>query len=216
MLSGRLLDDAVLAASVRGRPPVTADVAVSSAISSEYVSICEPAILWSVCSFITRVTARGCQTTPHLRRSRYPSPISYSPSRRVAMRNEVKFMRLLVVGAGSTGGYLGGRLTQAGRDVTFLVRPRRAAALRANRLEIVSPHGNVTLAPKIIEAHKIDAPYEAVLLTVKAFSLEASMGDFASAVGEDGRAGCVHAWWRLSNARLQGARNSRSDFSMRC
>jgi ketopantoate reductase len=96
------------------------------------------------------------------------------------------------------------------------VRPRRAAARRANGLEIVSPHGNVTLAPKIIEAHKIDAPYEAVLLTVKAFSLEASMGDFASAVGEDGRAGCVHAWWRLSNARLQGARNSRSDFSMRC
>ena len=36
-------------------------------------------------------------------------------------------MRLLVVGAGSTGGYFGGRLVQAGRDVTFLVRPRRAA-----------------------------------------------------------------------------------------
>jgi 2-dehydropantoate 2-reductase len=99
------------------------------------------------------------------------------------MRKEVKFMRLLVVGAGSTGGYFGGRLTQAGRDVTFLVRPPRAAALRANGLELVSPHGNVTLAPKIIEAHQVDAPYEAVLLTVKAFSLEASMGDFASAVG---------------------------------
>ena len=35
-------------------------------------------------------------------------------------------MRLLVVGAGSTGGYFGGRLGQAGRDVTFLVRPARA------------------------------------------------------------------------------------------
>jgi 2-dehydropantoate 2-reductase len=29
-------------------------------------------------------------------------------------------MRLLVVGAGSTGGYFGGRLAEAGRDVTFL------------------------------------------------------------------------------------------------
>ena len=39
-------------------------------------------------------------------------------------------MRLLVVGAGSTGGYFGGRLAQARRDVTFLVRPERAARLR--------------------------------------------------------------------------------------
>jgi 2-dehydropantoate 2-reductase len=39
-------------------------------------------------------------------------------------------MRLLVVGAGSTGGYFGGRLAQAGRDVTFLVRPARATQLR--------------------------------------------------------------------------------------
>ncbi len=46
-------------------------------------------------------------------------------------------MRLLVVGAGSTGGYFGGRLAQAGRDVTFLVRPNRAADLQANGLQIL-------------------------------------------------------------------------------
>ena len=39
-------------------------------------------------------------------------------------------MKILIVGAGSTGGYFGARLMQAGRDVTFLVRPARAAALR--------------------------------------------------------------------------------------
>ena len=36
-------------------------------------------------------------------------------------------MRILVVGAGAIGGYFGGRLIEAGRDVTFLVRQRRAA-----------------------------------------------------------------------------------------
>ena len=51
-------------------------------------------------------------------------------------------MRLLVVGAGSTGGYFGGRLAQAGRDITFLVRPARAAQLRDRGLSIVSPHGD--------------------------------------------------------------------------
>lgn len=36
-------------------------------------------------------------------------------------------MSILVVGvAGATGGFFGGRLAQAGRDVTFLVRERRA------------------------------------------------------------------------------------------
>jgi ketopantoate reductase len=36
-------------------------------------------------------------------------------------------MRILIVGAGAIGGYFGGRLLEAGRDVTFLVRARRAA-----------------------------------------------------------------------------------------
>ena len=94
-------------------------------------------------------------------------------------------MRLLVVGAGSTGGYFGGRLAQAGRDVTFLVRPARAERLRATGLQIVSPHGDVTLAPNIVTAGGIEAPYDAILLTVKAFSLDAALDDLAPAVGPD-------------------------------
>ena len=54
-------------------------------------------------------------------------------------------MRILVVGAGAIGGYFGGRLMQAGRDITFLVRPRRAAELAGAGLIIKSPHGDVTL-----------------------------------------------------------------------
>ncbi len=92
-------------------------------------------------------------------------------------------MRLLVVGAGSTGGYFGGRLAQAGRDVTFLVRPQRAAALRERGFEIISPHGNVTLVPRIVESGQIEGPYDAVLVTVKAFSLGAAMTEFEAEVG---------------------------------
>jgi 2-dehydropantoate 2-reductase len=96
-----------------------------------------------------------------------------------------KAMRLLVVGAGSTGGYFGGRLAQAGRDVTFLVRPKRAEQLQAEGLQIVSPHGDVALTPKLVTADKLAAPFDAVLLTVKAFSLAAVLDDFAPAVGPD-------------------------------
>ncbi len=92
-------------------------------------------------------------------------------------------MRILVVGAGATGGYFGGRLAQAGRDVTFLVRPKRAQALRRDGLQIVSPHGDVTLRPPLVTAGEITAPYDAVLLTVKGFSLAAAIDDLAPAVG---------------------------------
>jgi 2-dehydropantoate 2-reductase len=94
-------------------------------------------------------------------------------------------MRLLVVGAGATGGYFGGRLAEAGRDVTFLVRPRRAAQLRESGLQIVSPHGDAALRPRLVTAEAIEAPYDVVLLGVKAYSLAAAIDDFAAAVGPD-------------------------------
>jgi 2-dehydropantoate 2-reductase len=94
-------------------------------------------------------------------------------------------MRLLVVGAGSTGGYFGGRLAQAGRDVTFLVRPARAAQLRETGLQIVSPHGDTTLHPRLITADGLEAPFDAVLLTVKGFQLDAALADLAPAIGSE-------------------------------
>jgi 2-dehydropantoate 2-reductase len=92
-------------------------------------------------------------------------------------------MRMLVVGAGATGGYFGGRLAEAGRDVAFLLRPARAAALRADGLRIVSPKGDATIQPRIVEAGTIDGAYDAILLTVKSFSLDQAMEDLAPAVG---------------------------------
>ena len=92
-------------------------------------------------------------------------------------------MRMLVVGAGSTGGYFGGRLAAAGKDVTFLVRPARAEQLRRTGLQIVSPAGDLLINPKLLAAGEISAPFDIVLLTVKAFSLAATVEDFAPAVG---------------------------------
>lgn len=92
-------------------------------------------------------------------------------------------MRMLVVGAGSTGGYFGGRLAQAGRDVTFLVRPARAAQLKKHGLQILSPHGDSTLRPRLVTADGLSGFYDAILLTVKAFSLESALADMPAAVG---------------------------------
>jgi 2-dehydropantoate 2-reductase len=92
-------------------------------------------------------------------------------------------MRLLVVGAGSTGGYFGGRLAQAGRDVTFLVRPGRADQLKVAGLQIISPHGDVALTPKLVTTKTIAPPYDAIILAVKAYSLDTALKDITPAVG---------------------------------
>jgi 2-dehydropantoate 2-reductase len=94
-------------------------------------------------------------------------------------------MRILIVGAGAVGGYFGGRLAQAGRDVTFLVRPSRAKQLAQHGLRIISPHGDAVLTPKLVSAEELDKPYDLVFLSVKAYALEAAMNDFAAAVGPE-------------------------------
>jgi 2-dehydropantoate 2-reductase len=94
-------------------------------------------------------------------------------------------MRIFIVGAGAVGGYFGGRLAQAGRDVTFLVRATRAKQLSQDGLRIISPHGDVVITPKLVSAEKIDRPYDLVFLSVKAYALEAAMNDFAAAVGPE-------------------------------
>ena len=92
-------------------------------------------------------------------------------------------MRILIVGAGAVGGYFGGRLAEAGRDVTFLVRPSRARQLTRDGLRIISPHGDAVLSPKLVSAEEIGTPYDLVFVSVKAYALEAAMNDFAAAVG---------------------------------
>jgi 2-dehydropantoate 2-reductase len=54
-------------------------------------------------------------------------------------------MRILVVGAGALGGYFGGRLLEAGRDVTFLVRERRAGQLAKTGLVVRSKLGDINI-----------------------------------------------------------------------
>jgi 2-dehydropantoate 2-reductase len=93
-------------------------------------------------------------------------------------------MRILVVGAGAIGGYFGGRMLAAGRDVTFLVRPRRAAELASAGLVIKSPNGDVTLKnPPTVQADKLTEKFDMVLLSCKAFDLDDAIKSFAPAVG---------------------------------
>ena len=98
-------------------------------------------------------------------------------------------MRILVLGAGGTGGYFGGRLAQAGADVTFLVREARAAQLARDGLVIRSPLGDAQFPVAHLVAARLAAaaaerPFDLVLLSCKAYDLDSSIDAIAPAMGE--------------------------------
>ena len=58
-------------------------------------------------------------------------------------------MKIAVMGAGAIGGYFGGRLAQAGFDVSFIARGAHLAAIRKNGLKVLSPLGDFTIHPEL-------------------------------------------------------------------
>lgn len=95
-------------------------------------------------------------------------------------------MRILVVGAGAIGGYFGARLLKAGRDVTFLVRSRRAAQLAKTGLVVTSPLGDIDIQnPPVISAEALREPFDLIILSCKAYDLDGAIDSFAPAVGPD-------------------------------
>jgi 2-dehydropantoate 2-reductase len=94
-------------------------------------------------------------------------------------------LKILILGAGAIGGYVGGRLQQSGADVTFLVRPGRRAALARDGLVIKSTKGDVTQKAKTVDSGAEGGPYDVVILTCKAYDLDSAIAAVAPAVGSD-------------------------------
>ncbi|QQK80094.1 ketopantoate reductase family protein [Salicibibacter cibi] len=79
-------------------------------------------------------------------------------------------LKFLVVGAGAVGGYFGGRLLEAGENVTFLVRSKRRKQLEQNGLVLQSVKGDATLYPPLIEKGEAGT-FDVILLSTKAYQL---------------------------------------------
>jgi len=95
-------------------------------------------------------------------------------------------MKTLILGAGAVGGYFGGRMVQAGADVTFLVRPARAALLARDGLRIESKAGgDLKLAPNCVTEAQVRPDYDVVLFTAKAYDLAGAIDAIAPAMAGD-------------------------------
>lgn len=93
-------------------------------------------------------------------------------------------MKTLMLGAGAVGGYFGGRMAEAGGDVSFLVRPQRAAALAEKGLVVRSRSGDIERPVTTVTRDAIAGPYDLVILSCKAYDLDDAMEAIAPAVGE--------------------------------
>jgi 2-dehydropantoate 2-reductase len=96
---------------------------------------------------------------------------------------EIDLMRILVLGAGAVGGYFGGRLAEAGRDVSFLLRPARAALLAEQGLAVASPLGDFRVPIRGVTADRLDSACDLILLTAKHYDLDQAIAAIRPAVG---------------------------------
>ncbi|MEW5987388.1 MAG: ketopantoate reductase family protein [Chloroflexota bacterium] len=94
-------------------------------------------------------------------------------------------MNILVYGAGAVGGYLGGRLAQVGHQVTLVVRPAAAEAIRGQGLSITEAGEQVFVLPAVVPSIDQAFPdqetrYDLILLGMKAYDVEAAADRLAA------------------------------------
>jgi 2-dehydropantoate 2-reductase len=96
-------------------------------------------------------------------------------------------MRFVIYGAGAIGGTIGGRLFEAGHDVTLIARGAHAQVLRDRGLELASAAGATTLRVPTVE-HPSEAglrPGDVVVLAMKGQDTPAALDALATAAPGD-------------------------------
>jgi 2-dehydropantoate 2-reductase len=90
--------------------------------------------------------------------------------------------QIMMVGAGSVGGFFGAHLAKNSPNVSFLLRPKTLKAVKQNGLTIRSATGTFTVRPTAAsDARELPAP-DLVILAVKAYDLDEVLGQIEPAL----------------------------------
>jgi 2-dehydropantoate 2-reductase len=95
-------------------------------------------------------------------------------------------MRIAVVGAGAIGGFLGGWLSAAGEEVTFIARGANLDAIAKNGMRVIGEDGveSVSQGARAVRTAREAGPQDAVLLTVKAHQVAPIAEDLAALMSD--------------------------------
>lgn len=95
-------------------------------------------------------------------------------------------MRIAIFGTGGVGGYFGGRLAQAGNDVSFVARGAHVEAIRERGLTIWSPRGDAVVQPDVASDDPADiGPVDAVVVATKTFQLDEAAASMEPLLRDD-------------------------------
>ena len=94
-------------------------------------------------------------------------------------------MNIVVIGAGGVGGYYGGKLTQAGYDVTFIARGKHLQAIKSSGLEVKSIYGDFIVYPNVTDNISEILRPDLVILGVKSWQVEGIAKALIEVIHED-------------------------------
>jgi len=96
-------------------------------------------------------------------------------------------MKIGIFGTGGVGGYFGGRLAEAGEDVYFVSRGANYSALSDNGLVVTSIAGDFHIeAVNVIKSPEVAAPFDLVLVAVKAWQVTEAAEALKGTIAENG------------------------------
>ena len=94
-------------------------------------------------------------------------------------------MKIVIVGAGAIGGYIGARLARVGADVVLFARGPHLRAMQERGLRIVSPDGDFEIAPRVTGDLATIGRADVVILGVKAHALTTLAPQLTPLLGPD-------------------------------
>jgi 2-dehydropantoate 2-reductase len=94
-------------------------------------------------------------------------------------------VKIVIVGAGAIGGYIGARLAKAGADVVLFARGPHLRAMQERGLRVVSPDGDFEVAPQVAGDLMAIGRADVVVLGVKAHALTALAPQLSPLLGPD-------------------------------
>ena len=115
-------------------------------------------------------------------------------------------MKICIVGAGATGGYLGVKLIKAGLDVSLVARGTHLEAMKEKGLTLIENEKEIVCFPKCSETMKELGKMDFIFITLKAYSILGVVKEIVEMFHEDTSVITAYngiPWWYFFNINGQ-------------
>ena len=115
-------------------------------------------------------------------------------------------MKICIVGAGATGGYLGVKLINAGFDVSLVARGAHLTAMKKKGLTLIENNKEITCSPKCSDSMKELGKMDFIFITLKAYSINGLVEEISTMFDENTSVISAYngiPWWYFFGAEGQ-------------